>query len=68
MEKIRRVNKGDRINIILDVKKGVDTGYCPNSVAPEDGILIPSNTRNMNAVFIGEKELNRLGFVKRSVM
>jgi hypothetical protein len=62
MENIKRVNKGDRINIIVNPINDRETGYCPKSVAIEAGILIGSTARNLDSIFIGVSDLRRLGF------
>jgi len=62
MQNIKRVNKGDRINIIVDPINDRETGYCPKSVATEAGILIGSTARNLDSIFIGASDLRRLGF------
>jgi hypothetical protein len=62
MQNIKRVNKGDRINIIVNPINDRETGYCPKAVAPEAGILIVSTARNLDSIFIGVSDLWRLGF------
>ena len=62
MENIKRVHKGDRIYIIAKPHNHRETGYCPKVVAPEDGILIGSNARNLDSIFIGASDLRKLGF------
>ena len=62
MKNIKRVNKGDRINIIVNPTNHRETGYCPKSVAPENGILIGSTARNLDSIFIGASDLRKLGF------
>ena len=63
MENIKRVNKGDRINIIVKPTNHREIGYWPKSVAPEDGILIRSTARNLDSIFIGVSDLRKLGFI-----
>jgi hypothetical protein len=63
MENIKRVDKGDRINIIVNPTNHRETGYCPKSVAPENGILIGSTARNLDSIFIGASDLRKLGFI-----
>jgi len=62
MQNIKRVNKGDKIGIIINPVSSNDTGYCAKSLAPENGILIESTARNLDSVFIGESLLKKLGF------
>jgi len=62
MQNIKRVNKGDRINIIVKPINHRETGYCPKAIAPENGILIGSTARNLDSIFIGASDLKKLGF------